>query len=128
MKTIEFHFPLAFRTECKSEQFHESFSNIPKCLLHQSNCIIRGKTQAAKDIAGRYPVSQHWDPAESKLFVCEAWNLTRSTADQNQINKPSLTKIVDEGPVSIFCDGIFFCFSSFKTGVINSPSGVNDDA
>ena len=32
----------------------------------------RGKNQAAKDIAGRYPISHFWDKTESKLLVCEA--------------------------------------------------------
>ncbi|GFS01827.1 intraflagellar transport protein 140 homolog [Elysia marginata] len=72
-----------------------------------TNDAERGKTQAAKDIAGRYPVSQHWDPAEPKLFVCEAWNLIRSTADLSQNYKPSLTKIVDEGPVEVMVISLF---------------------
>jgi len=32
----------------------------------------RGKNQAAKDIAGRFPISHFWDKTESKLLVCEA--------------------------------------------------------
>ncbi|GFO12432.1 intraflagellar transport protein 140 homolog, partial [Plakobranchus ocellatus] len=72
-----------------------------------TNDAERGKNQAAKDIAGRYPVSQHWDPAEPKLFVCEAQILSHTVADLNQQNKPSLTKIVDEGPVEVMIISLF---------------------
>ena len=33
---------------------------------------FRGKNQAAKDVAGRHPISHSWDWEEPKLLVCEA--------------------------------------------------------
>ncbi|XP_019615052.1 PREDICTED: intraflagellar transport protein 140 homolog [Branchiostoma belcheri] len=32
----------------------------------------RGRTEAAKDVAGRFPRVQYWDPLEPKLLTCEA--------------------------------------------------------
>ncbi|XP_059152845.1 intraflagellar transport protein 140 homolog [Physella acuta] len=71
-----------------------------------TNDAERGKNQAAKDIAGRFPVSQHWDPAEPKLFVCEAWILSEAI-NTNQMKKPSLTKIIEEGPVEVMIISLF---------------------
>lgn len=64
--------------------------------------IFRGKNQAARDIAGRFPISHHWDPEEPKLLVCEAKCLPHQSCqdDKDLKKKPSLTKTMDEGPVS----------------------------
>ncbi|KAK7004477.1 intraflagellar transport protein 140 [Biomphalaria glabrata] len=74
---------------------------------NDSNDAERGKNQAAKDIAGRYPNSMYWDITEPKLFVCEALILS-NTVDSSDMKKPSLTKIVEQGPaevmvISLFC-------------------------
>ncbi|KAK7111421.1 intraflagellar transport protein 140 homolog [Littorina saxatilis] len=75
-----------------------------------TNDAERGKNQAAKDIAGRYPVSHFWDLDEPKLLVCEAKALAKDPAKDSKDTKKrhSLTKAVDEGPVetmvvSLFC-------------------------
>lgn len=75
-----------------------------------TNDAERGKSQAAKDIAGRYPVSHYWDAEEPKLLVCEAKVLVGEAGkDSKELKKKhSLTKAVDEGPVetmvvSLFC-------------------------
>ncbi|XP_076446737.1 intraflagellar transport protein 140 homolog [Babylonia areolata] len=75
-----------------------------------TNDAERGKNQAAKDIAGRYPVSHYWDMEEPKLLVCEARVLTKDPSkDSKEVKKKhSLTKAVEEGPVetmvvSLFC-------------------------
>ncbi|KAI8794128.1 intraflagellar transport protein 140, partial [Biomphalaria glabrata] len=69
---------------------------------NDSNDAERGKNQAAKDIAGRYPNSMYWDITEPKLFVLS------NTVDSSDMKKPSLTKIVEQGPaevmmISLFC-------------------------
>ncbi len=67
----------------------------------------RGKNQAAKDIAGRHPVSLHWDPNESKLLVCEANLLPEVQQRKDQQNQRdqhrniALTKATMEETVSI---------------------------
>ncbi|CAL1531559.1 unnamed protein product [Lymnaea stagnalis] len=83
-----------------------------------TNDAERGKTQAAKDIAGRYPVSQYWDASEPKLFVCEAWILS-DTINHNASKKPSLTKIVEEGPVEIM---IISLFCTSENGILIQDS------
>jgi intraflagellar transport protein 140 len=66
--------------------------------------FVRGKNQAAKDIAGRYPMSHYWDAEESKLLVCEAHILAKELGKdaKEPKKKHSLTKAVEEGPVSLF--------------------------
>jgi len=61
----------------------------------------RGKDQAAKDIAGRYPITHHWDAHDAKLVVCEARNIPRDTSKEEKKQKATLTKQVEEGPVSV---------------------------
>lgn len=75
-----------------------------------TNDAERGRNQAAKDIAGRYPESHYWDDEEPKLIVCEAMVLSKlaDKDDKDVKKKPSLTKAVEEGPVetmivSLFC-------------------------
>ena len=63
----------------------------------------RGKDQAAKDIAGRYPISHYWDSHDPKLVVSEAQILPRvENKDEKLKPRASLTKAIEEGPVSDF--------------------------
>lgn len=34
--------------------------------------LLRGREEAAQDVAGRYPTNIFWDAHEPKLLVCEA--------------------------------------------------------
>ena len=65
---------------------------------------VRGKNQAAKDIAGRFPTSHHWDAEEVKLLVCET-KLKPTTdtkpATESQSWNYGLTKPVIEEVVSM---------------------------
>lgn len=62
----------------------------------------RGKDQAAKDIAGRYPISHYWDSHDPKLVVCEAHILPKvENKDEKVKPRASLTKAIEEGPVSV---------------------------
>ena len=62
---------------------------------------FRGKDQAAKDIAGRFPISHHWDSHDPKLVVTEAQILPRvENKDEKVKPRASLTKAIEEGPVS----------------------------
>ena len=77
---------------------------------------LRGKNQAAKDIAGRFPTSHHWDAEEMKLLVCET-KLKPTTetkpAAQTQNWNYGLTKPVIEEIVSwIDCLAILVFFFS----------------
>ncbi|XP_041362442.1 intraflagellar transport protein 140 homolog [Gigantopelta aegis] len=72
-----------------------------------TNDAERGKNQAAKDIAGRRPLTHLWDPSEPKLLVCEA-NILTVKEEKDLKRKPSLTKPMEEEPVetmivSLFC-------------------------
>lgn len=67
--------------------------------------ITRGKNQAAMDIAGRYPMTHHWDPHDTKLIVCEAKVMASAVEKKEKEEKKrhSLTKAVEEGPVRVGC-------------------------
>jgi len=84
--------------------------------------VYRGKAEAAKEIAGRYPLSHHWDWEEPKLLVCEAkWvpskdgekekgkteTVSRYTALRNKsLNKGPMNETVSVGNVTILrCSG-----------------------
>lgn len=70
--------------------------------LNNVFCLFRGKDQAAKDIAGRYPISHYWDSHDPKLVVCEAHILPKvENKDEKVKPRASLTKAIEEGPVSI---------------------------
>lgn len=64
--------------------------------------VYRGKTQAAKDIAGRFPLTHYWDAQDSKLIVCEAKILIDAFNKKEKEEKKivSLSKTMDDGPVS----------------------------
>ncbi|XP_050392806.2 intraflagellar transport protein 140 homolog [Patella vulgata] len=74
------------------------------------NDAERGKNQASKDIAGRYPISHYWDMMEPKLVVCEAKYVpVKITKDSSLFKRSiSLNKSDDDCPVekmivSLFC-------------------------
>ena len=72
------------------------------CFLNKVFHPYRGKDQAAKDIAGRYPISHYWDSHDPKLVVCEAHILPKvENKDEKVKPRASLTKAIEEGPVSI---------------------------
>ncbi|CAH1793664.1 unnamed protein product [Owenia fusiformis] len=50
----------------------------------QETAEERGKNQAARDIAGRFPISHFWDPLETKLLVCETKSLPNQQSKLNQ--------------------------------------------
>ncbi|XP_064637216.1 intraflagellar transport protein 140 homolog [Lineus longissimus] len=78
----------------------------------------RGKNQAAKDIAGRYPLSHYWDSHESKLLVCEA-KLLRGKQQKEDENKEkaavSLSKHVMEDKIETM---IVSLFSTPENGIL----------
>ena len=76
-------------------------SGVSQITIYRFN--FRGKTQAAKDIAGRTPSSHFWDLTEPKLIVCEATVLASAFEKKEKEVKRthSLSKSMDEGPVSI---------------------------
>lgn len=69
----------------------------------------RGKDQAAKDIAGRFPMQHFWDAHDPKLIVCEAKVLPRvEIKDEKTVKqRASLTKAVEDGPVEIMVVSLF---------------------
>ncbi|XP_074648558.1 intraflagellar transport protein 140 homolog [Tubulanus polymorphus] len=90
----------------------------------------RGKNQAAKDIAGRYPISHFWDLEEPKLLVCEAQLIAKppssekSTKDNNKTlaKHPSLlgsksVNIEDEVEVMVVS-----LFSTPENGILMQDS------
>ncbi|KAH9494870.1 hypothetical protein Btru_015870 [Bulinus truncatus] len=85
---------------------------------NDSNDAERGKNQAARDIAGRYPISMYWDLTEPKLFVCEAWILS-NTVSHNEMKKPSLTKVIEEGPGEVKYNEL-----SSDGGLVNPETGT----
>ncbi|OWF41021.1 intraflagellar transport protein 140 homolog [Mizuhopecten yessoensis] len=74
-----------------------------------TNDAERGKNQAAKDIAGRYPMTHHWDPHDTKLIVCEAKVMASAVEKKEKEEKKrhSLTKAVEEGPVEVMVVSLF---------------------
>ena len=68
----------------------------------------RGKDQAAKDIAGRFCMSQYWDAHDPKLIVSEARALHRHPEGEEKKQKATLTKQIEEGPVR-------YCLLNFVT-------------
>ena len=76
-----------------------------KVKLSDFVCVFysRGKDQAAKDIAGRYPISHYWDSHDPKLVVCEAHILPKAELKDDKVKpRASLTKAIEEGPVSTY--------------------------
>ncbi|XP_060569057.1 intraflagellar transport protein 140 homolog [Ruditapes philippinarum] len=67
----------------------------------------RGKDQAAKDIAGRFPITHHWDAHDPKLVVCEARILPRTDSKEEKKLKATLTKQIEEGPVEVMVVSLF---------------------
>jgi intraflagellar transport protein 140 len=65
---------------------------------------FRGKTQAAKDIAGRSPMTHYWDAHDPKLIVCEAKIMIDAFNKKEKEEKKSvsLSKTMDDGPVSLY--------------------------
>ncbi|XP_052071458.1 intraflagellar transport protein 140 homolog isoform X2 [Mytilus californianus] len=74
-----------------------------------TNDAERGKTQAAKDIAGRTPTSHHWDHTEPKLIICQATVLASAFEKKEKEEKKthSLSKSMDEGPVEVMVVSLF---------------------
>ncbi|ESO81986.1 hypothetical protein LOTGIDRAFT_223604 [Lottia gigantea] len=72
-----------------------------------TNDAEKGKNQAAKDIAGRIPISHYWDMMESKLLVCEAQYVPPATPKDKNDNllkrSHSINKHVEKMIVSLFC-------------------------
>ncbi|KAK3579473.1 hypothetical protein CHS0354_028282 [Potamilus streckersoni] len=85
----------------------------------------KGKDQAAKDIAGRYPISFFWDANEPKLVVCEAKFKPKTPAKvENDKKKSYLTKTVDMGPDEIM---VVSLFCTQENGVLIQDSYALDD-
>lgn len=66
--------------------------------------VPRGKSQAAKDIAGRHPVNHFWDTEEPKLLVCETHLLPQDQQQKEAEEKwssMSLTKATMDNTVSV---------------------------
>jgi intraflagellar transport protein 140 len=63
---------------------------------------------AARDVAGRHPISHYWDLTEPKLLVCEAKLIPKDKTQKDQkddYNKSiSLTKATMVESVSVLCD------------------------
>ncbi|BFZ17235.1 hypothetical protein BsWGS_20274 [Bradybaena similaris] len=91
---------------------------VPETDDYDTNDAERGKNQAAKDIAGRYPIVHYWDPAEPKLCVCEAWILPNVT-DHSQKKTHSLTRVIEEGPVEVM---VVSLFCTHENGVLIQDS------
>ncbi|XP_077980431.1 intraflagellar transport protein 140 homolog [Glandiceps talaboti] len=83
--------------------------------------VERGRSEAARDIAGRYPISHVWDPQEPKLLVCEA--KLSQTADQNTPKKSHLASTVYQPPEVI----IVSLFSTLEHGVMLQDSFALSD-
>ncbi|KAK2157995.1 hypothetical protein LSH36_179g04000 [Paralvinella palmiformis] len=81
----------------------------------------KGKNQAAKDIAGRFPISHFWDKTESKLLVCEAQIRAQDQlkdemkdSNRNLLNKHTMS---DEAEVMVVT-----LFSTPESGIIIQDS------
>ena len=90
-----------------------------ECFNNLCFVINRGKAQAARDIAGRTPITHYWDSQEIKLLVCEAKLLPsdQRPQQQNQSRAVSLTKNTMEELVS----GISYLMSPPVLGSRRSP-------
>ena len=89
--------------------------------------LSRGKDQAAKDIAGRYPISHYWDSHDPKLVVCEAHILPRvENKDEKVKPRASLTKAIEEGPVSICLFNLYIPYT--KTDTLANSEGPDEMA
>ncbi|XP_053388212.1 LOW QUALITY PROTEIN: intraflagellar transport protein 140 homolog, partial [Mercenaria mercenaria] len=85
----------------------------------------RGKDQAAKDIAGRFPITHHWDAHDPKLVVCEARILPRTDNKEEKKQKATLTKQIEEGPVEVM---VVSLFCTPENGILIQDSfPLNDD-
>ena len=51
--------------------------------------FCRSKSQAAKNVSGRYPISHFWDPKEQRLLCCEAKLIHK---EEPEISKPESPK------------------------------------
>ncbi|XP_070580461.1 intraflagellar transport protein 140 homolog isoform X2 [Ptychodera flava] len=77
--------------------------------------VERGRSEAARDIAGRYPVSHYWDPQEPKLMVCEAKLLP--TTEQTTPKKSLMSSVYVQPEVVIVS-----LFSTLEHGVMLQDS------
>lgn len=86
-----------------------------------TNDAERGKTQAAKDIAGRSPMTHYWDAHDPKLIVCEAKILMDIFHKKEKEEKKivSLSKTMDDGPVEVM---IVSLFSTPENGILIQDS------
>ncbi|XP_077862626.1 intraflagellar transport protein 140 homolog [Saccoglossus kowalevskii] len=77
----------------------------------------RGRSEAARDIAGRYPISHYWDPQEPKLLVCEA-KLSAAAVEMNTPKKSALASAMYIPPEVV----IVSLFSTLEHGVMLQDS------
>eukprot|EP00058_Branchiostoma_floridae_P021724 XP_002607214.1 hypothetical protein BRAFLDRAFT_118626 [Branchiostoma floridae] len=82
----------------------------------------RGRSEAAKDVAGRYPRVQYWDPQEPKLLTCEA--ILPPPSDDKKGSKTSSLSVVDVQPDVM----VVSLFSTPEHGILLQDAYATDPA